>query len=90
MIKQLTPSIATLLAIILLGGGLFIGARNITRATQTGPPPCEQRIKSECVPRGPKPICPNPNPKRIGAECVPRGPKPICPLPNPTPCPYAK
>ena len=44
--------------------------------------------RSECVPRGPKPICPNPHPKRIGSECVPRGERPTCPNMDLTPrCP---
>ena len=57
-------TVTTFLTILLLGGGLFVGAQNITRATQTGPPPCEQRIKSECIKDMPKPICP-PQPERI-------------------------
>ena len=37
--KQLiSKTIVTCLAIVLLGGGLLVGARKITRATQTEPP----------------------------------------------------
>ncbi len=60
MKKFTSKTVATFLTIVLLGGCLFIGARNITRATQTGPPPCEQRIKSDCFPRGERPVCPLP------------------------------
>ncbi len=31
-------------------------------ATQAGTLDCEQRIESDCFPRGERPICPNPNP----------------------------
>ena len=58
MKKFTSKTVAIFWTIVLLGGGLFIGARNITRATQTGPPLCEQRIKSECPKDMPKPICP--------------------------------
>ena len=52
----------TFFVMFLIGGGLLIGARNITRATQTGPPPCQQERKPECFPRGERPVCPYPNP----------------------------
>ncbi len=72
--KQFIPkTIATYLAIVLLGGGLFIGARKITRATQTGPPPCQQQPKPECFPRGQRPICPNPNPPPCTLDAVAPG-----------------
>ncbi len=66
---------------VFMGGGLLFGTIKMIDATQADTQDC-QRIRSECVPRGPKPICP----KRIGSECIPRGPKPICPNPGPT-CP---
>ena len=72
--------------IVFMGGSLLFGAIKMIDTTQADTLDCE-RIRSECVPRGPKPICPNPNPKRIGSECVPQGPKPICPNPNLNPCP---
>ncbi len=64
MKKFTSKTVAIFLTIVLLGGGLFIGAQNITRATQTGMPLCEQWPKPECFPRGQKPIsiCPLPNP----------------------------
>ena len=53
-------TIAIFLTIVLLGGSLIIGARNITRATQTGPPPCELWPRPECFPREERPVCPLP------------------------------
>ncbi len=52
--------------IFIIASGLLLGILDATETTD-----CEslERIGSECVPQGPKPICP----KRIGSECVPRG-----------------
>ena len=51
----------TVTLIVFIGGGLLFGAIKMIDATQADTPDCEQQIKSECVPRGPKPICPNLN-----------------------------
>ena len=86
--KVLLTSII-IVTLIIVSGLLLFGT---PEATQTDTPDHEQQIKSECKPRGPKPICPIPNATppnpQIKSECKPRGPKPICPNLNPTPrCP---
>ncbi len=89
MKKFTSKTVATFLTIVLLGGCLFIGARNITRATQTGPPPCEQRIKSECIKDMPKPICP-PQQERVPCPLDAIQHYVPCPLDavqHPVPCP---
>ena len=73
-----------IVTLLIVSGLLLLGTYDATQADTFN---CE-RIRSECVPRGPKPICPNPNPKRIGSECVPHGERPICPNIDLTPrCP---
>ena len=67
-------------AIFIIASGLLLGTYDATQADTFD---CE-RIRSECVPRGPKPICPN----RIRSECVPHDERPTCPDVNLTPrCP---
>ena len=83
MKKFTSKTVAIFLTIVLLGGGLFIGAQNITRATQTETPPCEQRIKSECPKDMPELICP-PQQERVPCpldtpDFIKEMPKPICP-----------
>ncbi len=80
--RQYYESLLTFIfvAIFIIASGLLLGTID---ATQTDTQDC-QRIRSECVPRGPKPICPN----RIRSECVPHDERPTCPDVNLTPrCP---
>ncbi len=48
----------TTLLIVFMGGGLLFGTIKMIDVTQADTFDCE-RSRSECVPRGPKPICPN-------------------------------
>ncbi len=58
--KQLiSKTIVTCLAIVLLGGGLLVGARKITRATQTKSSACMQQSRWGCS-KIPKQICSKP------------------------------
>ena len=50
----------TTLLIVFMGGGLLFGTIKMIDVTQADTFDCE-RIRSECVPRGPKLVCPNMN-----------------------------
>lgn len=59
--KLLKVGLTTVL-IVFMGGGLLFGTIKIIDVTQADTPDCEQQIKSECGPRGERPICPHLNP----------------------------
>ena len=54
----------TAAVLVLMSGVMLFGAIKFIGATQADTPDCEreQQIRSECGPRGERPICPNLNP----------------------------
>lgn len=50
----------TALLIVFMSGGLLFGTIKMIDVTQADTFDCE-RIRSECIPRGERPICPNMN-----------------------------